>query len=237
MKEKKENYSKEIIHIKNVKTVEQMFEWKNQKTRVEVEKLYKEIISNDLEWENTDVLYSFLGIYALGVYAYNDKSKFNVTQHEIRIGDGKQKLYSKEFLSSIQSSKEYDVSKLNEVIEPFLNKYSKIGNVFPIWPGGNKAKGLANIGCFDVPELFFAKYYEWFKTLLKVYRSNICFEGYIDKGKPKLKKYSSLEHFLKSVDSPEKYEKFIESICKIIDNRTNDLMKYVALKNSIESTF
>lgn len=45
-----------------------------------------------------------------------------------------------------------------------LPKYFDVGNVIPIWPGGNENKGKTK-GCFDIQELYFAKYYDWFKAL------------------------------------------------------------------------
>lgn len=35
----------------------------------------------------------------------------------------------------------------------FLNVYTSIGNVFPIWPGGNQHRGTS--GCYDIPDIYF----------------------------------------------------------------------------------
>ncbi len=222
MKEKKTNKKDEPYHIKNVNTVEKMFVWRTQTNKTDVEKCHEKE-TRKLGWNNTDVLYSFLGIYAIGVYAYNNgKMPFKITDFLIK--EGRKNIYNDKFLMSIQNSAEYNTKDLNNAIKPFLERYSKIGNVYPIWPGGNTAKGNATIGCFDIPELYFARNYEWFTALLRIYKGNIYFAGYIDKRKPKLKKYSSLKLFLKTVDTPEKYKVFIGSICEIIDNRTVDLI-------------
>ncbi len=57
------------------------------------------------------------------------------------------------------------VKALNSYMEiSILPKYFDVGNVIPIWPGGNENKGKTK-GCFDIQELYFAKYYDWFKAL------------------------------------------------------------------------
>ncbi len=221
----------EPYHIKDVKTAEEMFTWRKQKNKTDVEG-YNEKDTCQLGWENTDVLYSFLGIYAIGVYAYNNgKRCFNVTDYLIK--EGRKNIYNDKFLRSIQNSAEYNTKDLNNDIKPFLERYSKIGNVYPIWPGGNTAKGNATIGCFDIPELYFARNYEWFKALLRIYKGNIFFAGYIDKGKPKLKKYSNLKSFLKTVDTPKKYGEFINSINDTIDYRTAKIAEELIMRQEL----
>lgn len=224
---------KKSIDITKVKTVKQMLDWKKSTSFKSIESKHK-VITDYLEWTHTDVLYSFLGIYALGVYAYNDKKLFKVTKYLIKDIKTDVNIYNLKYLSKIQSDKLYKLTELNQVIKPFIERYSKLGNVSPMWPGGNTARGNGSNGCFDIPELYFAIEYEWFLALRRIYKDTICFDGYINRGTPKLKKYSNLECFLKTIDTPEKYEAFLERICKTIDKRTEDLETEYARRKRIE---
>lgn len=137
-----------------------------------------------LGWEYTDVLYSFLGVYAIGLYAF-DKEKSLEKQFYRRIEDGfvifvgdtNQRLYSNNYiLKMLKESKQPDnFSKLNQLkeLKEFLSVYNSIGNVIPVWPGGNESRG--KFGCYDLPELYFLdkKIAPWTKYLLKKYDLNL----------------------------------------------------------------
>lgn len=137
-----------------------------------------------LGWEYTDVLYSFLGVYAIGLYAF-DKEKSLEKQFYRRIEDGfvifvgdtNQRLYSNNYiLKMLKESKQSDnFSKLNQLkeLKEFLSVYNSIGNVIPVWPGGNESRG--KFGCYDLPELYFLdkKIAPWTKYLLKKYDLNL----------------------------------------------------------------
>lgn len=45
--------------------------------------------------------------------------------------------------------------KLNMLkeLKDFLSVYNSIGNIIPIWPGGNESRD--KFGCYDLPELYF----------------------------------------------------------------------------------
>lgn len=227
---------KEKIKIEDIKTVSQMLDWKKSDPKDGVESKHK-TITDKFEWSHTDVLYSFLGIYALGVYAYNkDNGLFSVTEYQIKDKKYDTNIYSLDYVSSIQSDSQYELDELNEVIEDFIALWSEVGNVFPIWPGGNMARGKANIGCFDIPERCFATEYEWFLALRRIYKDTIHFDGYIDIGTPKLSKYSTLKNFLKTIDTPDKYKEFLKRICKIIEDRTYDLKHEYILRIQLEQS-
>ena len=200
-----------------------MLAWKKSKPKYSVESKHKEI-TDKFEWSHTDVLYSFLGIYALGVYAYNkNNGHFYVTDYQIKDTKHDTNIYCLNYLYNIQSDSEYELEELNEYVEDFIACWSKLGNVFPIWPGGNRARGLANIGCFDIPERYFATEYDWFLALCFIYRKTICFTGHINSDTPKMAMYTSLENFLKTIDTPDKYNAFLDRICETINARTKEL--------------
>lgn len=229
---------KKTNDISKVKTVKQMLKWKKLEHSKEVKTKDVETINieitKEFKWAHPDVLYSFLGIYALGVYAYNDKNLFNVTECLIIQNGTNIRIYNLDYLLRIQSDNQYKLKELNEDIKPFIERYSKVGNVFPMWPGGNKARGNANNGCFDIPERYFAIEYNWFLALRRIYKDTIHFDGYINRGTPKLARYKSLNSFLKTIDTPEKYKEFIDSICKTIDNRSEELEEEYAWRKRMK---
>ena len=227
------NQEKKSIDITKVETVKQMLDWKKSTCSKSIESKNKEI-TDYLEWKHTDALYSFLGIYALGVYAYNDKNHFKVTKCLVKDNETDVKIYNLKYLSKIQSDKRYELKELNNVIKRFIKRYSQLGNVFPTWPGGNTARGNASNGCFDIPELYFAIEYEWFLALRRIYKDTIFFDGHINRGTPKLNKYSSLDCFLKTIDTPEKYTAFLDRICRTIDRRTEELEEEYSRRKLIE---
>ena len=76
----------------------------------------------------------------------------------------------------LKESKQPDnFSKLNQLkeLKEFLSVYNSIGNVIPVWPGGNESRG--KFGCYDLPELYFLdkKIAPWTKYLLKKYDLNL----------------------------------------------------------------
>lgn len=201
---------------------------------------YTEICSGSSQ---ADVLYSFLGIYALGVWVYNqDKiDKNQVIKNRVKGCSSRQHFYSRRFQLAIQDIGENDeifndvvegrvsaikslkinVDTLNEnpELQRFISNYFSVGNVIPIWPGGNKCKG--NDDFFDIPELFFAKYRERYNVLLDL-TGNFA---YLDKFNQdficNFEKYESLDKFLNSISSIKEYTKYLEHVNEIIDTRTN----------------
>ena len=97
--------------------------------------------TDKLGWQYTDVLYSFLGIYVLELYAFdkdsrNDKSrKFRRKEDGSRIfvWDTTKRLYSNEYI--IKQKHYEDNIGLNQLeeLKEFLDEYSSIRNLIPIY--------------------------------------------------------------------------------------------------------
>ncbi|CAI3367934.1 hypothetical protein [Enterococcus cecorum] len=219
------------------------------KKRKSVEKenpRYSEICGGSSQ---ADVLYSFLGIYALGVWVYNKKKNQDINdfQSEIRkklrkrMNEGiNQHFYSTLFQLAIQDigendeifndvvegrvsaikSLEINVDTLNknDELQRFISNYSSVGNVIPIWPGGNELKGKS--GVFDIPELFFAKYREWYNVLLDLTGDFAYLDKFNQDFNCNFEKYESLDKFLNSISSIKEYTKYLEHVNEIIDTRT-----------------
>ena len=220
------------------------------KKRKSVEKenpRYSEICGGSSQ---ADVLYSFLGIYTLGVWVYNKKEKQNINDFQSEIRDKLSKRMKKEidqhfystlFQLAIQDigendeifndaaegrvsaikSLEINVDTLNEndELQRFISNYSSVGNVIPIWPGGNELKGKS--GVFDIPELFFAKYREWYNVLLDLTGNFAYLDKFNQDFNCNFEKYESLDKFLNSISSIEEYTKYLKHVNEIIDTRTN----------------
>ena len=217
--------------IQSIRSVKDMLKWESDKNAKSVEQINASYLK-PLDWEYTDVLYSFLGIYALGVYVYN-KDLFETTEYFILKKGTTQRLYSLNFLQKIQNDDIYDLAFLNKDVLPFIEKYSLCGNVYPTWPGGNTHKGINTNGCFDIPELYFAKNYKWFEVLINMYKDTICLDQYINKTTLTLPQYSGLNAFLSSINTIKNYQDFIIRICNIIEERTEQIEKIATtIKNN-----
>lgn len=177
--------------------------------------------------EMTDVLFSFLGIYSIGVWIYNkDKlDVFKIESNKIKLRVEKDKNYnqilcSKKFLLQLQEDKiaGIEVSDLNECLSEFARVYFSVGNLIPMWPGGNKLKGNQNKGFMDIPELFFVQYYDWYEILRK--REMAYLEEMAEYLNVNKSCFVSLKSFLDSVNTVEKYEKYIEHVVSVIHERT-----------------
>lgn len=234
------------------RNVVKMLKWKLKKSFSNIESVeeenprYTEICGGSSQ---ADVLYSFLGIYALGVWVYNKKENQNINdfQREIRNKLSKrmnkrinQHFYSTLFQLAIQDigendeifndaaegrvsaikSLEINVDTLNEntELQSFISNYFSVGNVIPIWPGGNKCKG--NDDFFDIPELFFAKYREWYYMLLALTGNFAYLDKFNQDFNCNFEKYESLDKFLNSISSIEEYTKYLEHVNEIIRDRT-----------------
>lgn len=129
-----------------------------------------EVIHQDkvirLSWCYSDVLYSFLGIYTLGVHCVchvgkketSDSQLFATKEEEddyiYYVTNGKryrQRLYSHNYMLS--NFRNYH--ELNELAEMtrFIDNYESFGNLINVWPGCNTHKGQFN--CLDIPEVYF----------------------------------------------------------------------------------
>ena len=105
----------------------------------------------------TDVLYSFTALFAVGVYIYNKGYGYHGDIYKyIKTADGKrQNLWSRSYLLELYDTSPQSkwMTELCKVITPLAEVYDSIGNLFPIYPGGNQFKGTC--GCLDMPDIFF----------------------------------------------------------------------------------
>jgi len=182
--------------------------------------------------EMTDVLFSFLGIYAVGIWAYNKDNKglFKIEKNKIKVSVEKNGIYSKilcskKFLLQLQKENvaNIDVYRLNESIKDFVDLYFDVGNLIPMWPGGNTLKGNQNKGFMDIPELFFTRYYNWYQVLER--RENAHLQEMTQYLEDNQTHFESLESFLNSVNSVEKYNQYINHVVAVIKARTENIIK------------
>ena len=158
-----------IIYLRDpVYTVKDYFEWKLKTTGSDsVENVNLEAASI-LKWDRLDTLYIFQKIYQIGLQLpiYSEQ-----LQEARARTDG--------IISSRKT--QYELSKymsdLNIGIENtgFLSVYFQIGNVIPIWPGGNQDKGAG----YDLPETYFHDNMYWTHALLQKY-GNACMDEILD---------------------------------------------------------
>ena len=149
-------------------TVKEFYNWKiNAEAGNSVEISNKEK-TDLLQWERTDTLYSFQKIYQIGLQLpdYSDQLVKARETVKGRISD-----------RNTQSLLCVKMQSLNEEIEKteFLSVYFYLGNVIPIWPGGNQDKGAG----YDLPEPYFNKNIYWTDCLLNKYH-NACMSDIIN---------------------------------------------------------
>lgn len=159
------------------------------------------------QWKKTDVLYSFIGIYQIGIYVfYPDKCKR--TNYTIKNEAGE--YFSLEYLTA--EFKKYE--KLNKTIidSNFIQYIDSFGNVIPIWPGGNTDKGKRSY-CFDIPDIYFKKYEKWFSAMRQLYPHS-CLDGIIDN------EFSTdnTKIFLDNMNE-DTYPKFLKHVVEVITKR------------------
>ncbi|MHB8130444.1 MAG: hypothetical protein ACYDEX_15750 [Mobilitalea sp.] len=219
------------------RTVNDILEWKNDINRkncsISIEKHNYDYTEKCGGYDMTDVLFSFLGIYAIGVWVFNknidglfkiEKNKIKTLEEE-NSNCHKQILCSKKFLLRLQNEKvnKISIDDLNKCLEGFADKYFNVGNLVPMWPGGNNLKGNQNNGFMDIPELFYRKYSYWYEKL------NEHPQAWLKEMNERVKnnRFDSLESFLLSIDSPEKYVEYINNAVMIIEDRTNKIINSV----------
>lgn len=125
------------------------------KSKVSLEKHFQKK-TDKLGWDYTDVLYSFLGVYTIGLNVFN-KQNFECTGIIIRPKpreNNRQQAYNYEFISAHYNQLNKDLNGLKEMKE-FIEVYQTIGNIIPIWPGGNVHRGQNQ--CYDIPDIYFNK--------------------------------------------------------------------------------
>lgn len=123
-------------------------------TKFTLEKDYSKI-TNDLNWTYTDVLYSFQGVYVIGLNVfYKEEFECYGTQIKPKEHENKRQLvYSHKYIKSHFHHFD-ELNKLPELIK-FIEVYSDLGNIIPIWPGGNSHRGMSR--CYDIPDIYFNK--------------------------------------------------------------------------------
>lgn len=182
------------------------------KFRETVEKYNQDKIV-ELKWECPDVLYSFRGIYTIGVFIfYRDLFIDNVKTDIIlkKTEDGKrQLLYSDKFLSGYYT-KFSNVNKLPE-LKRFLCHYYDIGNVIPTWPGANVNRGMAH--CYDIPNVYYRRYMKF----TELFFGNVYRNAFLDKVLAE-HKYGTVADLLKM--DKEEYVTFLIYIIGVIQERT-----------------
>lgn len=188
--------------------------------------------TNQLGWQYTDVLYSFLGIYVIGLYAFDKEKEENQRFFRrpdggttIFVGEGKQYLYSEKIISTYINENKKNLNDLNNLqeLKDFLDVYCCIGNIIPIWPGGNESRG--KFGCYDLPEFYFIndKVKPWTRYLLTEYDN--CLINKIIQDKENMFCFEcGLTNFLDKLDV-EMYGSYLKHIKDIITKRDSDLNK------------
>lgn len=229
-----------------INTVEEFFRWRLPSSTLAKYGLkplpYKSVEQENskelavLGWENPDTLYSFLLIYKLGLEVVNSKH-FNELLKQQKLNNKRFNSNSPEFLFLCSREEEY--KDLNKKLESFLKLYFNIGNLMPMWPGGNEAKGKS--GLYDVPELFFNKQSYWVDCLVKKY-TNTYLDEVINNDKFVLiKDYGTMTHnglfnsllYFKSTVLSDKvfYFDYIKHREDVIINRTQLLNDWINTAN------
>lgn len=190
-----------------------------------IEKLNRSKIDM-LGWgKYTDVLYSFLGIFALGVYIFEkDKEiKYSIGKDNIiRIAGTKKRLYSRKYIKD-NFSNFLELVNVKEVND-FAKVYNSIGNIVSIWPGGNEFKGKSR--CYDIPEIFFYNHGEmekvYIQSLLKKKVKDVALTRFITKSQLYVNNIETVFKYNK-----KKYTEFIQHIVKEINMRTDEINKLI----------
>ena len=179
-----------------------------------------------LNWQYVDVLFSFKGIYSLGIKAFypnmvgivqNGTILYPIINKKL---NSKQRLYSGTYL--LEHFEEFkELNNLDE-LHDFIDIYESLGNLIPVWPGANSHRGV--FGVYDLADLYFYDskieelgrlYYKNFHSENSVYSiSRFCFE--------KSNTPYKLQDFLSM--NREEYKRFLKHIVEVIKNRNSKLV-------------
>lgn len=198
-------------------SVDDWFDWGKDDKRVTLEDCFFSITHDKLGWEVTDVLYSFLGIYLIGVYTFY-KENLYTTDYCIMRSDKKTTAYSFNYLESNRRH----FTKLNELEEmkEFLNELSSIGNIIPVFPGSNVNRGVSY--CFDLPEIYFMKYPRMARALDNEYNNGAL--KYVINNENS-KRYSKLNDLFSMTQT--EYKEFLRCIVDTIKARNSEIIERV----------
>lgn len=203
-----------------VQSVEDFFQ-----KRQSVEK-YNEDKINKLKWECPDVLFSFRGVYAIGVFIHYRQLFVENVRTDIIVKDEtgvtRQHLYSDKFLSE-NYPQFSDVNNLLEIKE-FLEHYYDIGNIIPTWPGANVNRGMAH--CYDIPNIYYKRHAKFTELIYDKIYSNAFIDEIIENDE-----YDTVEKLLKL--DPNQYVKFLKYIVKIIKKRNRQLQNILQKREGL----
>jgi len=208
------------VLIMKVQSVEDFFQ-----KRQSVEK-YNEDKINKLKWECPDVLFSFRGVYAIGVFIHYRQLFVENVRTDIIVKDEtgvtRQHLYSDKFLSE-NYPQFSDVNNLPEIKE-FLEHYYDIGNIIPTWPGANVNRGMAH--CYDIPNIYYKRHAKFTELIYDKIYSNAFIDEIIENDE-----YDTVEKLLKL--DPNQYVKFLKYIVKIIKKRNRQLQNILQKREGL----
>lgn len=229
-----------------IDTVEKILEWKTNDSKEDTVEFKNKTVTDRFGWRNTDVLYSFLGIYVLGLLAYYpDEYYLSNTKYTVK-NDNTNYVYKTDYIKN--SYLKY--SELNEdpFLKMFIGKYFTIGNVIPIWPGGNSDRGTTSI--YDIPEIYLKKYPEWTEALVRIYNNaeincvidtTLFFntvKRYSYECNEPLLKFDDIRELLTSIEKAEYsrdvriyvYQLYLQRIIGIIETRETALNQWINKK-------
>ena len=196
-------------------SVDEIINWYDKKGE-SVEAANIEITANPpLKWDYTDVLYSFKGVYTIGAYCFYPQD-FKRTEGGLISAKGSdyRKTYSGKYIKE-NYGKYKDLNECTELKE-FLKRYKSIGNVIPIWPGGNSNRGQSY--CYDLPDVYFCRNRVWLEKLSEVYLG-----VNLDILSAKYKKMNVGE-LIDDLVKPGKYQEYLKYIVGIIDDREKKIL-------------
>lgn len=222
------------------KTIQELIRWKNNDDEFisesveEHNKEYTDLCGGNL---CTDTLFSFISLYAIGIYIFNRQKRadlFSVNNRILFINDkpnGKkyrQVLASQMFINNLINSNQHtllDLNELNTVFNKFVNVYFKSGNVIPMWPGGNMMKGNQNLGYYDITSIFFhrfPKYYDMLKnSIIPTFFDDYSKEYIMEQ------RFEDLNSLLNSMPTTKDYENYLKECITIINKRTDAINEYL----------
>ncbi|MFK4344362.1 MULTISPECIES: hypothetical protein [unclassified Paenibacillus] len=191
-------------------------------TKFTLEKDYSKI-TNNLNWTYTDVLYSFQGVYVIGLNIFYE-DEFVCCGKQIKPkkhANNRQIVYSHKYIK--ENYHEFDkLNKLPELLK-FIDVYSDLGNIIPIWPGGNSHRGMSQ--CYDIPDIYFNK--KEIKEYASYFYNNFLSDKNFFLDDVLSGEFSKFEigDYLRF--SKEDYIKFLNHIVRIIKMRSEQLKQYI----------
>lgn len=195
-----------------MKTFEDIKKWKTGRRNISIEEQLLDQ-TRKLGWDKTDVLYSFLGIYVIGLRVFYPDI-FERTSYLVKAPDGTN-VYSNHYVFGTDNCLEYHELNNLSRLKDFIEIYDTIGNIIPIWPGGNIDRGRSY--CFDIPDIYFKKNEKMSKALISVYQYSFM-ENIVENPK----EWNTDQLLEMTIDD---YISFLTHIIEIINYRNHELEK------------